>query len=36
MNRMMHEGSQEESYYVKEYNEVVAQISQTCNHIMAN
>lgn len=29
-------GSQEESLYVKEYNEVIAQISQICNHIMTN
>ena len=36
MNRMMQEGTQEESHYVKEYNEVVAHISQICNHIMAN
>ena len=36
MSKMLQEGSQGESHYVKEYNEVVAHISQICNNIMAN
>ena len=36
MSKMMQEGSQNESNYVTEYNEVVAEISQICNMIMAN
>lgn len=34
MSKMMQEGSQNESNYVAEYNEVIAGISQICGQIM--
>ena len=36
MTKMMQEGSTDESDYVIEYNEVVAEISKICNVIMTN
>ena len=36
MSKMMAEDSQNESNYVTEYNEVIAEISQICGHILAN
>ena len=35
MIKMMQEGSQSESNYVAEYNEVVAEVSKICTNIMA-
>ena len=36
MTKMMQEGSENQSNYVTEYNEVIAEISQICNKIMVN